>query len=200
MKKKHNIAFFHPAGEEVKTRIDFDSEIEETLIYELLKLEGYLIYQFILPDYQYVMSFDELSEQGIRFKLFEKERRTWFGLSKKVEQELLIYPKDGFFYPYQYGTYFYLFSREEIKENEFLKWMDKQFPNRWTDFDETFAGLNSDTMKFLHEPDYILVTNYDYQKEFGIVASKEICAALIARLKQAAFQSFEAEEYIQNKE
>ncbi len=191
---------FHPVGEEVKTRIDFDSEIEETLVYELLKLEGYSIYQFILQDYQYVMSFDELSELGVRFKLFKKERKTWFGLSKKIEQELLIYPKDGFFYPYQYGSYFYLFSREEIKESDFIKWMEEQFPNRWVDFDDTLAGLNSKTIKLLHQSDYILVTNHDYQKEFGVVGSKEVCATLTAKLRQEAFESFETEEYLQNKE
>ncbi|WP_299821606.1 hypothetical protein [uncultured Pontibacter sp.] len=200
MKKKHYIALFHPVGEEVKTRIDFDSEIEETLVYELLKLEGYSIYQFILQDYQYVMSFDELSELGVRFKLFKKERKTWFGLSKKIEQELLIYPKDGFFYPYQYGSYFYLFSREEIKESDFIKWMEEQFPNRWVDFDDTLAGLNSKTIKLLHQSDYILVTNHDYQKEFGVVGSKEVCATLTAKLRQEAFESFETEEYLQNKE
>ncbi|MER2996652.1 hypothetical protein [Pontibacter populi] len=200
MKKKHYIALFHPVGEEVKTRIDFDSEIEETLVYELLKLDGYSIYQFILPDYQYVMSFDELSELGVKFKLFKKERKTWFGLSKKIEQELLIYPKDGFFYPYQYGSYFYLFSREEIKESDFIRWIEEQFPKRWVDFDDTLAGLNSKTIKLLHQSDYILVTNHDYQKEFGVVGSKEVCATLTAKLRQGAFESFETEEYLQNKE
>lgn len=200
MKKKHYIALFHPVGEEVKTRIDFESEIEETLVYELLKLEGYSIYQFILPDYQYVMSLDELGELGVKFKLFEKERKTWFGFSKKIEQELLIYPKDGFFYPYQYGSYFYLFSREEIKESDFHRWIEEQFPNRWFDFDDTLAGLNSKTIKLLHQSDYILVTNHDYQKEFGVVGSKEVCSTLTAKLRKAAFESFETEEYLQNKE
>ncbi|MCC9169140.1 hypothetical protein [Pontibacter harenae] len=197
---KHYIAMFHPFGEEVKTRIDFDSEIEETLVYELLKLDGYSIYQFILPDFQYLMSLDELREQGVKFELFEKEKSTWFGLSKKVEQELLIYPKAGFFYPYQYGHYFYIYSREEIKGSEFIKWMEEQFPNRFADFDDTLAGFNSETIKLLHESDYILVTNHDYQKEFGIVASKEVCAALTTKLTQAGFDSFEIEEYVQNKE
>ncbi|WP_439879759.1 hypothetical protein ACSX1A_11280 [Pontibacter sp. MBLB2868] len=200
MKKKHFIALFHSVGKEVKTRVDFDSEIEETFVYELLRLDGYSIYQFILPDYQYVMSLDELREQNVRFKLFEKEKSTWFGLGKKVEQELLIYPKAGFFYPYQYGHYFYIYSKEEIKGGEFIQWMEELFPKRFADFDDTLAGLNSDTVKLLHASDYILVTNHDYQKEFGVVASKEVCATLTAKLKQAGFDSFKTEEYLQNKE
>ena len=199
MKKKHYIALVHPIEEDVKTRIDFDSEIAETTVYELLKLEGYEIYQFILPDYQYLMPLSELGEQGIRFELFEKEKNTWFGLSKKVEQELLIFPKDGFFYPYQYGSYFYLYSKEEIKTSEFIDWMEKQFPKRWADFDDALAGLNSNSINLINKTAYILITNHDYQKEFGLVASKETCTALIDTLKHAGFDSFEVEEYVQNR-
>jgi hypothetical protein len=200
LKKKHYIAFFYPVGEEVKTRADFDSEIEETQVYELLRLDGYNIYQFILPDFQYVMPPNELREQGLMFDLFEKEESSWLGLSKKVKHELLIYPKEGFFYPYQYGSYFYLFSREGITGGKFIKWMDKQFPKRFADFDDTFAGFNSDKINLLHESDYVLVTNYDYQKEFGVVASKELCGVLTAKLKQAGFENLEIEEYVQNEE
>ncbi|KAA3437644.1 hypothetical protein [Rufibacter hautae] len=72
MSKKHYIALVYPIGEEVKTRIDFDSEDAETTVYELLKLEGYEIYQFILPDYQYLMPISDLGDKGIRLK--KKER------------------------------------------------------------------------------------------------------------------------------
>ena len=66
----------HPIGEEVKTRIDFDTEIDPESIIELLKIKDYKIYQFILPDYQYVMSVDELRELDVQFDLFETEGKT----------------------------------------------------------------------------------------------------------------------------
>ena len=200
MKKKHYIVLLHPIGEDVKTRIDFDSEVDETVVYELLKFEGYEIYQFILADYQYVRPIGELGEEGIRFEIFDRERKTWFGLSKKVEQELLIYPKDGFFYPYQYGSYFYLYSNKKIRASEFMKWMEEQFPERWADFDDALAGVNKNAINLINEAAYILITNHDYQKEFGLIASKERCIALTTKLKQAGFENFEVEEYVLNKE
>lgn len=197
MRNQHYIALIHPIEEEVKKRIDFNSEIKTQDIFEFLKLQDYKIYQYILSDYQYVMPLNELKERYITFDTFEKEVSTWFGLGKKVEKELLIYPKDGFYYPYGFGSYFYLYSKKDIQRDEFIEWMDDQFPNRFSDFDDTHAGINWDSIKLLHQSDYILVTNNDYQNEFGITAKKEICNLLKDRFEKANFEDMEMSEYIQ---
>ena len=150
MKKQHYIALIHPIEEEVKRRIDFNSEITPRDIFEFLKLQDYKIYQYILPDYQFVMSLDEMKKRNIRFDTFEKEVSTWFGLGKKIEKELLIYPQEGFYFPYEFGSYFYLYSTKDVQRDEFIEWMDDQFPNRFADFDDTHAGINWDSVKLLN--------------------------------------------------
>lgn len=78
--------------------------------------------------------------------------------------------------------------------------MEKQFSKRWADFDDALAGVNSNSIHLLNKTAYILITNHDYQKELGLVASQERSVELIAKLKQAGFDNFEVEEYVQNKE
>lgn len=186
-------------GEELKTRVDFDIEMPPTSIFNELWLEGYKLYQFICHESQYILPIEKLREMSSSFEVFEKEKSTWFGLSSEMQQELLIYPESGFYYPYSFGSYFYLFSKENIKGEEFINWINQQFPNRFSDFNDTHAGINSDSIKLLHGSDYILVTNYDFQNEFGVTARKEICESLIEKLKSANFKDFQTEEYIQPK-
>ncbi|KAA3437645.1 hypothetical protein [Rufibacter hautae] len=80
-----------------------------------------------------------------------------------------------------------------------MKWMEEQFPQRWADFDDALAGVNSNAIHLINDTAYILITNHDYQQEFGLIASQESCAALTAKLREAGFENFEAEEYVQNK-
>ena len=110
---------------------------------------------------------------------------------------MLIYPKERFYYPYQYGGYFYLFSKRIISKDEFINWINDQFPNRFSDFDNTYGGLNYKTIKLLNESDYVLVTNHDYQSEFGVTADRKIINVLLDRLNQQDFGAFDFEAYEQ---
>lgn len=195
MKKLHYIALFHPINEELKARLDFNTELSPTSILNVLWIEGYKLYQFILNDSQYILPIEKLTEMNAKFATFEIEKSTWFGLCSETQHELLILPESGFYYPYSFGSYFYLFSKEDISGEEFINWLNIYFPNRFADFDE--SGSNSDTIKLLHDSDYFLITNYDVQNEFGITAQKETCEILIKKLEQVNLENFEIEEYIQ---
>ena len=174
----------HPIEKNETIRIDFQTELLETEIYEKLKLPDYGIYQFIENDFQYNMEQSELDADNIQYYELKREKKSWFGLSRKIVTDLLIKPKNGFYYPYQYGSYFYLFTKHKVNPSEFEKWISNVFPNRFADFDETFAiGFDND-IKLLNADDYILITNHDYQRDFGITANEIITDKLFGILKE----------------
>jgi hypothetical protein len=166
------------------TRVDFDSELGETDVYEKLKLEDYKLYQFIENDFLYNMELDELDSEGIKYDKLTREKKTWFGLGRKSINDILIHPNRKFYYPYQYGHYFYLFTKNEVQDNQFTEWLNENFPKRFADFDELVGYGKSNELKLLNKDDYVLITNHDYQKEFGIAAESKTIDKLIERLNE----------------
>ena len=79
----------HPIEKNETIRIDFQTELLETDIYEKLKLSGYGIYQFIENDFQYNMEQSELDAENIQYHELKREKKSWFGLSKKTITDLL---------------------------------------------------------------------------------------------------------------
>jgi len=177
-------ALLHPIENSETIRIDFQTELSETDIYEKLKLSDYGIYQFIENDFLYNMEQPELDAENIEYYKLKREKKTWFGLSKKLVTDLLIKPKNGFYYPYEYGHYFYLFTKHKINPTEFEKWINNAFPNRFADFDETYAIGFDNNFELLNADDYILITNHDYQRDFGISANEVISNKLLKILKE----------------
>ena len=195
MNPKRFIILFHPIGKGKSTRVDFESIRKATELYEELKIEGYEIYQFIQDEFKYNMEESELEKHQIKFESLEREKKTWFGFSSKIVSDLLIHPQKGFFYPYQYGHYFYLYSKRKINILEFEAWLNSKFPYRFGDFDETHAGINKNEIELINEDDYLIITNHDYQEEFGLVGNYKIIEVLIKQLKGLNLQSFKEEEY-----
>jgi hypothetical protein len=196
-KQLNFIALLHSLGVTEKIRVDFKSDKPASDFYEHLKLDGYKIYQYIQDDYQYNMEPSELESNRVKFKLLQREKKIWFGLSKKMVSDLLIYPKNGFYYPYQYGHYFYLYSKHAVNELEFENWLNTQFPNRFVDFDVTHAGLNTKSIQLLNDNDYLIVTNHDCQEEFGITGSTNINQQILKKLKNLNLKDYDEVEYIQ---
>lgn len=182
--KKINI-LLHPIEKKETIRIDFKTELIETDIYEKLKLLGYEIYQYIQDDFKYNMEPPELDAKNIKYYKLYREKKSWFGLSKKNVIDLLIKPENGFYYPYQYGNYFYLFTKHKVSPSEFEKWINDLFPNKFADFDETFSTGFKKGFKLLNIDDYILITNHDYQRDFGILANEFIIDKLLGVLNEA---------------
>ena len=177
-------ALLHPIEKNETIRIDFQTELIETDIYEKLKLPEYSVYQFIEDEFMYNMKQSELDAENIEYYEFKREKKSWFGISKKTISDILIKPKSGFYYPYQYGNYFYLFTKHKINPTEFEKWICNSFPNRFADFDETFAFGFNNSFELLNKDDYILITNHDYQRDFGITANEQIIDKIFEILKE----------------
>lgn len=189
------VILLHPIKNEESVRIDFESDMLETEIYEELKIEGYQIYQFIQEDFKYNMEEYELVDKEIQFFSLKREKITWFGFSRKMMTDLLIPPQKTFFYPYQYGHYFYLFTKNNIEKNDFENWLDLHFPDRFLDFDDAYAGLRKDQIELINEDDYLLITNHSYQKEFGLIGNDRILEKLTEKLLELNIESFEKTKF-----
>jgi len=185
------IIHFHSLKTNEKTRIDFKSEKPSSDFIEMAKLKGYCIYQYIQNDYTYNMSIPDLKNENVEFEILQREKKTWFGLSKKIITDFLIKPKKDFYYPYQYGHYLYIFTKKEIDKTEFENWLNKEFPNRFGDIDETFTDFD----KLLNKDDFLIATNHDYQYQFGVIGKRDLIERIISNYKTEKLKDFEIESY-----
>ncbi len=186
---------FHSIGNSVSKRVDFKSEISPSEFYEELRLEGYYLYQYVTSDYTYNMEDKELDELGIEYVKFEFQKSTWLGLGKKTVYDLLILPNDKFYYPYQFGNYFYLLTKEKITGEIFMNWLNNEFPNRSSDFNDYIGGETTDSKKIRNESDIIIITLHDYQEESVITANKYTIDRLFDRLKDLELAEFTESKY-----
>ena len=180
---KNFIALFHQLGSNKSFRIEFKSDIEEADVLNVVKLDEYKLYQLIHHDFLYNMEPSELDLEGIKYDRLYREKTSWFGLKRKPVSDILIHPHKDFLYPYQYGHYFYYYTKHKLEANQFKEWLNDEFPKRFDHFDE-LLGYNDNDLTLIYPDDYVLVTNHDYQKEFGIAASEEIVTNLIKQLNK----------------
>ena len=198
---KEFILLFHPLGSNETIQVSFRSKEPAVDFIELSKLEGYNMYQYILGDFTYNMPVEDLMKDEIRFTRILREQRSWWGLYKRKVTDILIEPRIGFYYPYEFGNYLYWFTKQEaVIESELLDWLNKQFPDRSTNIDDTFAGFNSHRLQMLHEDDYLIATDHDHQQQFGVAGRNEIINAILSRFKSSDLTEFEMETYVHNRE
>jgi len=55
--------------------------------------------------------------------------------------DFLIMPNQEFYYPYEIGSYLYLFTTHKRTKTDIENWLNKEFPNRFGHIDETFTGF-----------------------------------------------------------
>ena len=88
---------------------------------------------------------------------------------KKTVTDLLIMPSKHFYYPYQYGSYLYIFTKKDLNKNNFENWLNMEFPSRYGNIDETFAGFKN----LMSEEGFLIATNHDLQHQFGVMGKKK---------------------------
>jgi len=169
----------HPIGELKSQRFDFNSNKTPIEIITALRHDDYKIYQFILHDSRYIMETWELDKRSVKYKLFDRVVTAWFGLKKKIVYDILIYPDQDFDYPYSFGNYIYLYTKQTLDVQLFENWILDQFPKRLSDIDDTHVGLNKDFIELINDTDYLLITNYDVQSEFGVISNANMKDTLI---------------------
>ncbi|MDT0559542.1 hypothetical protein RM697_12835 [Ichthyenterobacterium sp. W332] len=182
---------FKSLGSKLITRMDFNSEKPATEFIELTKLNGYKMYQYIQSGNNYVMTAEELEMKNIKFEKLLREVKTWFGLSKKTVTDFLIMPDKSFYYPYEFGSYLYIFTKQNRTKVDFENWLDKEFPSRFGHIDETFTGFEN----LMDDEDYLIATNHDLQHQFGVVGNKNIIDQIITEYKNANLREFELDDY-----
>ena len=191
---KRFVILLNKISTKCETQINFVSEKTAIDFIQISKLDGYKIYQYIQNDYTYNMPIDELEQEDISFiKLFRK-KKSFFGLLKKNIIDILIEPKDGFFYPYSYGYYFYIFTKHYIEKTIFEDWLNRIFLTK--NIEESFLEINSEFIDLMNEDDYLLVTNHDYQEYFGICGNENIINQIINKFKIINLSEFEIKEKI----
>ena len=171
--------------------MDFNSEKPATEFIELTKLEDYKMYQYIQSGNNYVMTEKELETENIRFEKLFREKKTWFGLSKKTVTDFLIMPNKDFFYPFEFGSYLYIFTKQDRNKAELENWLNREFPSRFGHIDETFVGFE----KLMDDEDYLIATNHDLQHQFGVVGKKKIIDQIITKFKNENLSEFELKDY-----
>lgn len=182
---------FKNLDSKITTRINFDSKKTATEFIEKTKLNGYKMYQYIQSENNYVMTAKELEMKNIQFEELSRKVKTWFGLSKKTISDFLIMPHNSFYYPYEYGSYLYIFTKQDTKKVDFENWLNKEFPCRFGDIDETFTGFEN----LMNNEDYLIATNHDLQNQFGVIGNKNIIDQIITKFKNANLNKFELEDY-----
>lgn len=183
------IILFHELGSKISTRMDFKSNKPAKEYIELAKLEGYEMYQYIQSGNTYVMTEEKLEKENIQFERLYRVEKTWFGLSKKIVTDFLIMPNQEFYYPYEFGSYLYLFTKRKRSKTDIENWLNKEFPDRFGHIDETFIGFEN----LINEQDYLIATNYDLQNQFGVIGEKGIVNSIIAEFEKRNLIEFELE-------
>jgi len=193
--RKSHIALFHTLRHKEKSRVDYGTESLAEDIFEALRIDGYYIYQLILCDNTYVMPVESLIEMDVDFGKIRRTRKTWFGLSSKNTDDILVFPRTGFYYPYEWGTYTYIYTKNRYSTEQIDIWLKEQFPKHWVDLDCTHAGFNSETLKLIDSSDYLIVTNHDYQTEFGITGNKDTIGKLKSKFRGLDLDKYEEIKY-----
>jgi|GEM_PF-5328677 len=171
--------------------MDFISDKPATEFIGLAKLDGYKMYQYIQSGNNYAMTAEELGTENIQFEKLFREKKTWFGLSKKTVTDFLIMPNKNFYYPHEFGSYLYIFTKQDRLKVDIENWMNKEFPDRFGHIDERFIGFQ----ELMNEEDYLIATNHDLQHQFGLIATKSIVDKIITKFKNANLSEFELEDY-----
>jgi len=185
------ILHLHSIGNSISRRIDFKSDKSTTEFFEELRLQGYFLYQYITSDFTYNMDTKELDDLNIEYVTYEFQKRTWFGFGRKTVYDLLILPKDKFYYPYQFGNYFYLLTKDKISADSFINWLNNQFPNKFSDFNDYIGGDTTDSKELLNKSDIIIITLHDYQEELAITAHKVIVDELYHKIQSMELEKFD---------
>lgn len=197
MKKIEYIVMLHDLEKNNSLRIDFDSKKKPNNVIKGLRLKNYKLCQFIQNEYLVEISENELTEKKIRFDILPRTKRTWFGLSKKEVNDILIVQTNEFMYPYIYGHFVYYFSKHEIGKPEMQSWLSEITPNLFGGLDDIYSAMNNYSTKLINNDDYVIVTNHDHQNQFGISAISNILELIRVNIEGLEVDHIEYDEYNQ---
>ena len=197
MKESNYIILLHDIGNKDSIRIDFKSKMEPLTFFQELKIDSHSITQFIKNEYAVEIDEFILDQDKIEYHAIPRMKKTWFGLHNKAVNDILIPETSKYFYPYVYGNFVYYFSQKKISKNDFIKWLTSNTTNPKFEFDAIYSATNNYRTKVLNEKDFVLVTNHNFQTEFGISGNTIILKQIVEKLKAMNLNNYEEERYKQ---
>ncbi|MCL6219571.1 hypothetical protein [Zunongwangia pacifica] len=183
------IVLFQKLGIAGFAQLEFESDLPEENFIQLVMLDGYYMYQYIQAGNTYVMPISKLKENQINFEQLYRIEKTWFGFATRTVRDLLIMPNQNFYYPHEFGSYLYIFTKQLRSKAEIEIWLDNEFSNRYADINEEFTGFKN----LMNPEDYLIATNHDLQHQFGVIGEDDKIAKIITKFKNTSLKSFDLE-------
>ncbi|MFC6858977.1 hypothetical protein [Zunongwangia atlantica] len=185
------IVLFQKLGIAGCAQLEFESDLPAENFIQLIMLDGYYMYQYIQAGNIYVMLISKLKENQINFEQLYRIRieKTWFGFATRTVRDLLIMPNQNFYYPHEFGSYLYIFTKQLRSKAEIEIWLDNEFSNRYADINEEFTGFKN----LMNPEDYLIATNHDLQHQFGVIGGDDKIAKIITKFKNTSLKGFDLE-------
>ena len=180
-RNKKGVIFIYELDSTTNYRIDFliGKSLIEDIIYEKL-IHYFATFQIIQSDSTFVTPINDLNKLGVEYWI-----NNWTG-NKKSGFDLIIPPNDNeYLYRFIYGSYIYLIldSKNTINKESLISWINLCFPDRFKDIDNLYAGQLSNNFKLFDGFEFALITNYDSNRDIGIVTKRNNLDKIIDWIK-----------------
>lgn len=193
MNRTNYIVLLHNLEESNSLKMDFESELQPNQLIKTLQIESCKLTQFIKHEYLVEISETELERNNIPIEKITRTKKTWFGLSSKNVNDILITTNSEFMYPHIFGNFVYFFSKSKIGKNELQDWLNSNL----SDLDGIYSAMNNYNTKLIQEDDYVIVTNYDTQTQFGISGGTEKLKQIRQIMTKIGLENISTEKYKQ---
>ena len=205
-KRNRTTIFIYELDSKVNRRFDFylDDLLIEDVIFEKL-FDLYNTTQIIQKESTFVLPPEYLDTRNVKYVaevgnekygLFKHKTRNAF------KSDLFIPHNDSkFLYQFVCGSYMYLATdkRSPVELNEIVDWYNDCFTDNIRDVDNLYAGQINEKFKFPDWTDFIIVTNYDSNRDLGVVLKKDKIGNFLdwfnARLQEFQIKDIEKEEF-----
>ena len=178
-RNKKGVIFIYELDSTTNYRIDFSfgKLLIEDIIYEKL-IHDFKTFQIIQSDSTFITPLNDLDKLRVKYWI-----NNWTG-NKKNGFDLIILPNE-YLYRFIYGSYIYLIldSKNSIDKESLISWINLCFPDRFKDIDDLYAGQITDNFKLIDGFEFALITNYDSNRDIGIVTKKSNLDKIIDWIK-----------------
>jgi hypothetical protein len=170
-KKQNIVIFIYELDTYTNHRIDFliNRSSVENAFYDLL-LNDFNTTQIIQHD-------SIKATSNIDFYLKDQYFHLEFDrIKRKPCSDLIISSSHiKLLFPYSFGHYLYLIFEDNLKQDVHTtkKWLDEYLRDRFKDIDKLYAGQIKQNFEFLKGLEFAVITNYDSNRDIGIVLIKE---------------------------
>ena len=205
-KRNRTTIFIYELDSKINHRFDFylgDLLIED-MIFEKL-FDSYNTAQIIPKESTFVLPPEYLDSKNVKYVAeVGNEKYGLFRLKTRdgFKSDLFIPHNDSkFLYQFVFGSYMYLAAdkHSSLETKKIIDWYNDCFSDNIRDVDNLYAGQINDKFMFPDSTDFIIVTNYDSNRDLGVVLKKDKISDFLvwfnARLKEFQINYIETEVF-----